>query len=127
MVPSQPIQGAIILTTKTPRTLTPTSKEINFKVTFFVIISRRELDSQLNSKNSVHSQEVEADKRYYEFVVKQANAQKDKEEREKLERMVKRRNMEEDNARVMEMTKNSRSVINSLDDSSSKFEIGTRS
>jgi len=41
--------------------------------------------------------------------------------------MVKRRNVEEDNARVMEMTKNSRSVINSMDDSSSKFEIGTRS
>lgn len=37
MVPSQPIQGAIILTTKTSRTINPTSKEIEFKVTFLLL------------------------------------------------------------------------------------------
>lgn len=62
---------------------------------------KRQLDAQISSKNSQGQAEKEADRRYYEMVTRQAQETKEKEQRDKFQKYLQRKQIEEQNQRSL--------------------------
>lgn len=56
---------------------------------------KQQLDNQLNNKSDAQILEKESDRRYYEYITKKSSEMKEKEEREKYNKFMKRRMVEE--------------------------------
>lgn len=56
---------------------------------------KQQLDNQLNNQSDAQILEKESDRRYYEYITKKSSEMKEKEEREKYNKFMKRRMVEE--------------------------------
>lgn len=85
---------------------------------------KQQLDNQMSNRSDVALLEKESDRRYYQYITKKASEMKEREEMEKYSKIMKRKQVEEENQHLLDHMRDSRRKDN---DPGYHLEIGLKS